>query len=369
MFEATKNNILSFIGEKSLNDIQKNTVESRFQKIRSDLYSYGALETSKNYIKNLVPAKFEAVKGNKDPLLPMMISIIPPDIYPSGQYSTRKIPAPAEVPFRVTKIGGGMGKNPLYGAINKDPDVGPYDNLIETQVSIRDMSGPTELDCIDSLKDRFVTFQKNVGKAEKDLLRKTTEIVKGRNEVFDVFAEESPEIRLSREYLTDEEFIRNQVLDMANLPPLFMYVNPSEFSISYEQIISEGDRSREGFIIEHWGLQMPRLSFSGNIGATLINAFDRNGLTSGGLTRLHRESSASYQSFMSLMQIYQNNAYIYNLDSSISILGSVKLFYDDTIYTGSFDSFSVSENESNPYDLKYSCQFTVRFMERISSSE
>ncbi len=43
----------------------------------------------------------------------------------------------------------------------------------------------------------------------------------------------------------------------------------------------------------------------------------------------------------------------------------MKIYYDDYIYTGSFDSFSITESEDQPHTLEYSFDFVVRFEHRI----
>ena len=156
-----------------------------------------------------------------------------------------------------------------------------------------------------------------------------------------------------------------------NTPPLQLLVNPQSFKLSSEKIISDGGFTREGPIIEHWGEQQDKIEASGKLAAFM--AIDANppvasGPTGGGpgLTRVARNYSASYQNFLSLYLLYRNNGGLYvkgledNLLTRLSLVGSIYIYYDSVLYIGSFDSFSITETDSNPYSLEYSFQFTVR---------
>lgn len=158
---------------------------------------------------------------------------------------------------------------------------------------------------------------------------------------------------------------------MQNTPPLQLLVNPQSFKISSEKIISDGGFTREGPIIEHWGEQQDKLEASGKLAAFMAidaNPPVSNGPTGGGpgLTRVARNYSASYQNFLSLYLLYRNNGGLYvkgledNLLARLSLVGSIYIYYDSVLYIGSFDSFNITETDSNPYSLEYSYQFTVR---------
>ena len=162
---------------------------------------------------------------------------------------------------------------------------------------------------------------------------------------------------------------------MRTTPPLRLLVNPTSIKISSEKVISDGNFTREGPVIEHWGEQQDKLSLSGKLAAFFaidtLPSDDANNLGGGpGLTRVARQYSASYQNFMSLYLLYRNNGGLYvntladtmknNLLSRLSLLGSIYIYYDNTLYIGSFDSFNITEADTTPYSLEYNIEFTVR---------
>jgi hypothetical protein len=162
---------------------------------------------------------------------------------------------------------------------------------------------------------------------------------------------------------------------MRNTPPLRLLVNPTSLRVSCEKLASDGNWTRNGPIVEHWGENQDKIEGSGKVAAFF--AIDANTNQAGGqgegpgLTRVSRQYSASYQNFMSLYLLYRNNANLYTsgLDladskgafrNRLSMVGSIYLYYDATLYVGSFDNFSITESDTAPYTLEYNFQFTAR---------
>lgn len=168
------------------------------------------------------------------------------------------------------------------------------------------------------------------------------------------------------------------IQQMASTPPLRMVLNPESFKVSSQKVISDGNwgRNGAGIGIEHWGDGQDTISASGRVagfyaldqGNVGTNALGR----SPGLTRMARAFSFSYQNFLSLYLIYRNNGGVWLEDfadaknakttkpNNLALVGSVYIYYDNTIYIGSFDSFEMSEEDTAPFTLSYSFNFTVR---------
>lgn len=173
------------------------------------------------------------------------------------------------------------------------------------------------------------------------------------------------------------EILATQFLleSMRNTPPLRFLVNPSSFKVDMDKIVNDGNWTRNGPIVEHWGDGQDKIDFSGKVAAFMaLDANSPNPDDAGGgpgLTRVARNYSASYHNFLSLWLFYRNNGGLFNLSggsvtasgttwSRMSMVGTVYIYYDDTLYFGSFDSFSITEEDSAPYTLSYNIQFTVR---------
>jgi hypothetical protein len=165
--------------------------------------------------------------------------------------------------------------------------------------------------------------------------------------------------------------ITQRINQMATTPPLRLLVNPRSFKNSLEKITSDGNWGRNGPIIEHWGEQLDKIEASGKIAA--FYALDSNppgGMTEGGpgITRMARNFSTSYQNLLSLYLIYRNNGGIWTQDyinptstrDNLAMMGSIYIFYDNILYVGGFDNFTITEADETPYSLEYSFTFTVR---------
>jgi hypothetical protein len=155
---------------------------------------------------------------------------------------------------------------------------------------------------------------------------------------------------------------------MRNTPPLRMLVNPESFKVSSEKLISDGNWTRTGPVIQHWGDNPDKIDGSGKIaGFYAIDATRTDG--SPGITRIARSYSKSFQNFMSLWLLYRNNGGLWlqedlspgaSKQNYLSVVGSIYIYYDGVMYIGSFDSFSITESDTAPHSLEYSFQFTVR---------
>lgn len=161
-----------------------------------------------------------------------------------------------------------------------------------------------------------------------------------------------------------------QLLDqMANTPPLRLLVNPRSFKIDAEKVISDGNFTRRGPLVEHWGDGQDKLEGSGKVAG--FYAIDATNPVGPGLNRSARSYSKSYQNLLSLWLLYRNNGGLHvwdttgtdqfgNYQARLSMLGSIYIFYDGVMYVGSFDSFNLTETETASFSLEYSFTFTVR---------
>ncbi len=160
--------------------------------------------------------------------------------------------------------------------------------------------------------------------------------------------------------------IQDAVEAMANTPPLRLMVNPQSFSTKGEKIVSDSGWSRNGAtIVEHWGNGQEKISASGKVAG--FYAADLFNSTGPGLTRMARNASQSWQNFQSLQLFYANNGGVHTTDATSSTLernltmvGSIYVYYDNILYIGAFDSFTVTENDTSPHTVDYSFEFTVR---------
>lgn len=168
------------------------------------------------------------------------------------------------------------------------------------------------------------------------------------------------------------EFLRKQIQAIKNTPPLILLINPSDFNRQFQAQVDSSAKGRYGHITHMWLEKPLTISASGVTAAQY--AVDAEG--AGGLTAENRVHSLSYQNLLSLIGIYKNNGVIF-ADSGrqsnhpgVPILAfSVFIYYDNNIYIGSFDNFSVKDDAMKPHNMSYDFTFTVRYYDSVDGQD
>lgn len=163
--------------------------------------------------------------------------------------------------------------------------------------------------------------------------------------------------------------IRAQIEAMRNAPPLTLLVNPAEMSVSFEKVQSYQERTRNGFLFQAWGENLPTISFSGSTAGFVAGssrgvqgATDRDTGSASGYQWASRKDSAAWQNFVSLMHFYRSNGYVYDTigkSEAHLFIGSVVITYDDWEYEGHIDSLNFSFDEASPHRVQFDMQFTA----------
>jgi hypothetical protein len=378
-------------GQEVLNNSTRTVeqVDPLFQRswrtLQSDLSQYSQLLEGQGYTFNAIPNPVTPIAHAKSPLLPMVISIIPPAYYPTGQTRTIAISAPQTAPVQLEGFTESVRRRELESGFDpRNPNLGSVvarteriinatpNTLQNVEVPVNTPAGQESQvrrtqQFLQDTHARYATFQQASVSARSRLQDAQSEIVLDRAEIRDTQGQKADVNRARQQVVgSDLDNLRQQAERLLDLPPLLMYVNPSSMSLSHDFIVSDGNRSREGYIVEFWGQQQPKLQLSGEIGAFWTHTTNASGKATGGLSVRYRRGSFAYQNFMQLFQTYKSNGYLYTQDTKrIGLVGSVNLFYDGTIYTGSFDTLTITHSEDKPFTLSYQIGFTVRYVQDL----
>lgn len=416
---ADQSDILNVLANRDVPADDRARIGRTFQKLTSAVEAYQRLFSDKSFASNPATNGFEPVAVTRAPIIPMMIALIPPENLPSTYTTTKQIFSPANQPVGLTGVSDRFSADVSTGgsvrsleiryiapttpdryqtvyvpiSANADPskllqptDViteGDRQNLSAEELAAKQKAFDEKLaytrastdenlertareeTYVAGLRSRYEDFRdasvKARGRLEDRNFANTGPL---RREVRDPYAGlEAVKDAREREVRHSLASLRQQAVAMMELPPLFMYVNPANFDRTYEHIVSDGNKTRSGYLVEIWGEQMIKIEASGKVGAFYVDA--PGGQGGGGLAVAARKGSYAYQQFMALYKTYQSNGAIFDDNNRISVLGGVAIYYDGMIYTGSFDSFSISHSESAPYTLEYSFSFTARFEQRL----
>ena len=369
-------------------DRNARTLLSRsWRKIRGDLDQYSRLIEDQGYTFNALRNPVDPVAHAKSPLLPLLIQIIPPEFYPTGQTRTIEIPSPQTSETQLTgfvervreRTFSTDPRNPGVAGtarrVNRIVDASPGTTITVEVPELTEAGQESQVRrtraFLQDTQRRYFEFQRQAKSSRRDVTERSERIRLDQNEVEDVPGRDANVKRARSEQIApDLDALRRQAQQLLDLPPLLMYVNPTTFGVSHEFIVSDGNKTRNGHTIEFWGEQQPKLTMSGEVGAFWTDTNNAQGQPTGGLSLRYRKGSYAYQNFLQLFQTYRNNGYLYTRRNAedavrIGLVGSVNLFYDGTIYTGSFDSLSITHAEDKPWTLSYQLQFTVRYMQQF----
>jgi hypothetical protein len=146
--------------------------------------------------------------------------------------------------------------------------------------------------------------------------------------------------------------------------PLILLINPSSLEIKFTSKITEqrirwtGYSTAYVFHAHHDELDV--LSASGKSAMFMSSTK--------GLDRLGRTDTYTYKNVERLVAIYRNNGMNLNKKPgstskcspcAIDSVGRVIIYYNDFVYKGHFTSFSVSENDTNPFNVDFTFEFKV----------
>ena len=145
--------------------------------------------------------------------------------------------------------------------------------------------------------------------------------------------------------------IIDDILNPSNsIPPLYMQVNPSTFSMSYQKKINRY-QTFDAYIEEYWGEELDTVSCNGSTGGFILEDL--------GLNTKYRTQTKPYFKFQDLVDIYRNNGDTYDDSGRVVKKGNVLLSFDIGSYYGYFENFNYSESGDVPFRFVFDFAFKV----------
>jgi hypothetical protein len=144
---------------------------------------------------------------------------------------------------------------------------------------------------------------------------------------------------------------------------LVLHVNPSSMKMAYTKVI-ERTQTLGGFVEFHWGDGPGEITFEMATGGFMRLYTGLSNVT-GGFGSLDvggtRRETIAYDKYLDLLALFHNNGAIYDANGNIFLEGAIKVAFDGGVYVGWFNSFSVSEEVSKPYQFALSAGFTTMY--------
>lgn len=139
---------------------------------------------------------------------------------------------------------------------------------------------------------------------------------------------------------------------------MVLHVNPSTMSFSHQKV-TERIQTRGGYVEQHWGDGNTEISFEMATGGFMRLYTGLSYTTSPEVTGGTRRETIAYDKYLDLLALFHNNGAVYDSRGAIVLQGIIKITFDEGVYYGWFNSFSVQEAAEKPYQFALSAGFTV----------
>lgn len=139
---------------------------------------------------------------------------------------------------------------------------------------------------------------------------------------------------------------------------LVLHCNPSSLRVNRQRQV-ERIQTLGGFVEQHWGDSVISLSAEGSTGAFVRAYTGLSNVTSFDAAGGSRRETIAYDKFLDLLALFHSNGAIYDASGNVALQGCVKITFDEGVYLGWFNQFTVTENAERPFVFNVSFDFTV----------
>jgi len=148
-----------------------------------------------------------------------------------------------------------------------------------------------------------------------------------------------------------------------NKMTFMMLINPSNMTHGKTSAVSNA-YTRKGFITQMWGPNQDILTSTGKTAAFMVSG--------SGITNLGRRRSFAYANFLAFLYSYRNNGYLMadptkeknSLTRVINMIHGVEISYDNQIFTGHFNNFTIDEAAERPFLFDYNFEFVCSTLDK-----
>ena len=148
---------------------------------------------------------------------------------------------------------------------------------------------------------------------------------------------------------------------------MVLHANPNQIEYSFEKQNSVS-RTLNGWIEYYWGDNPSTISFEVASGV-FIRPFSGltattgpvsvDGTSMGANIGGNRRQTITYDKYLDLLALFHNNGSIYDSIGQIVMQGKIKMTFDEGTWFGWFQSFSVTDDASSPYQFRVSLAMQV----------
>lgn len=140
---------------------------------------------------------------------------------------------------------------------------------------------------------------------------------------------------------------------------LVLHVNPTSLKVNRQRQV-ERIQTLGGFVEQHWGDSTVDISADGTTGGFVRAYGGVSNTTSYDAAGGSRRETIAYDKFLDLLALFHSNGAIYDAAGNVALQGCIRMTFDEGVYLGWFNQFTVGENAEKPYQFTISFAFTVQ---------
>lgn len=140
---------------------------------------------------------------------------------------------------------------------------------------------------------------------------------------------------------------------------LVLHCNPSSLKVNRQRQV-ERIQTLGGFVEQHWGDSTVDISADGTTGGFVRAYSGVSNFTSFDARNGSRRETIAYDKFLDLLALFHSNGAIYDAAGNVALQGCIRMTFDEGVYLGWFNQFTVGENAEKPYQFTVSFSFTVQ---------
>lgn len=149
---------------------------------------------------------------------------------------------------------------------------------------------------------------------------------------------------------------------------MVLYTNPKDLSFSYTKK-TEVTQTMGGWVETYWGDEPTTVTLTtatggfirvGGTGLTsTTGAVTAKGQTYGTDIGGNRRETLQYDKMLDFLAMFHNNGSIYDDQGNIIFQGKIKMYFDQSAWTGWFNSFNIEESAEQPFMFSISAVFQI----------
>lgn len=139
---------------------------------------------------------------------------------------------------------------------------------------------------------------------------------------------------------------------------LVLHCNPSNLKVNRQRLV-ERTQTLGGFVEQHWGDSVIDVSADGTTGG-FVRAFSGlSNATSSAVSGGSRRETIAYDKMLDLLALFHSNGAIYDASGNVALQGCIRMTFDEGVFVGWLNSFTITESADTPYRFTIGFAFTV----------